>query len=149
MARNGNALVGEFITHIDSIPTTTMSHSELHRALQGPEYTSVSLGIADPQGNAQIISALRSPSKTSQISWARAVEPLRDRRQELEKLTMDERKELASLSVEEAESLAQLKTHGFQTFDSIPKLNPTIARKKFSCPILSSVDTADTLLLTE
>jgi len=55
IARNGNALVSELITHIDSIPTTTMSHSELHRALQGPEYTSVSLGIADPQGNAQTV----------------------------------------------------------------------------------------------
>ena len=38
IARNGSALVGEFIT----IPTATMNHSELHRALQGPEYTSVS-----------------------------------------------------------------------------------------------------------
>jgi len=37
IARNGNALVGELITHIDSILTTTMNHSELHRALQDPE----------------------------------------------------------------------------------------------------------------
>ena len=37
IACNGNALVGEFITHIDSILTTAMNHSELHRALQGPE----------------------------------------------------------------------------------------------------------------
>jgi len=101
IARNGNALVGKLITHIDSIPTTTMSHSQLHRALQGPEYTSVSLGIADPQGNAQTMSVLRSPSKTSQISWAQAVKPLRDRRRELEKttsnLTKDEGKELGRL----------------------------------------------------
>ena len=72
IACNGNALVGELITHIDSIPSITMNHNELHRALQGPEYTSVSLGIADPQGNAQTISVLRNPSKTSQISWARS-----------------------------------------------------------------------------
>jgi len=59
IARNGNALVGELITHNDLIPTTPMIHSELHKALQGPEYTSVSLGIADPQGNAQTISKTR------------------------------------------------------------------------------------------
>jgi len=64
IARNGNALVGELITHIDSIPTTAMNHSGLHKALQGPEYTSVFLGIADSQGNAQTISILRSPPKT-------------------------------------------------------------------------------------
>jgi len=38
--RNGNALADELITHVDSISIITMS---LHRALQGPEYTSVSL----------------------------------------------------------------------------------------------------------
>jgi len=106
IARNGNALVGELITHIDWIPTTTMSHSELHKALTGPEYTLVSLGIVDPQGNAQTMSVLRSPPKTSQISWARAVKPLRDRRLKLDKtircLTKDEEKECASLSVGEA-----------------------------------------------
>ena len=106
VARTGKALVGELITHIDSIPTTTMSHSELHRVLQGPEYTSVSFGIADPQANAQTIFVFRSPSKTSQISWARAVKPLRDRRRELEKtirdLTKDEEKECATLSLWEA-----------------------------------------------
>jgi len=32
---------------------------------------------------------------------------------------------------------------------SSPRLNPTIARTKFSCPILCSTNTADTLLLTE
>jgi len=37
IATNGSALEGELITHIDSIPTTAMNHSELHRALQGPE----------------------------------------------------------------------------------------------------------------
>ena len=47
IARNGSALLGELITLIDSIPTAALNHSELHRALQGPEYTSVSLGIAD------------------------------------------------------------------------------------------------------
>jgi len=85
IARNGSALVGELITHIDSIPTAATNHSELHRALHGPEYTSVSLGIEDLQRNTQIISVLRSPIKTSQISWARAVKPLRDKRWELEK----------------------------------------------------------------
>jgi len=84
IARNGSALVGEFITHIDTIPTAAMNHSEFHRALQGPEYTSVSSDVANLQGNAQTISVLRSPPKTSQISWARAVKPLRDRRRELE-----------------------------------------------------------------
>ena len=34
IARNGSALVGEFITHIDTISTATMHYSELHRALQ-------------------------------------------------------------------------------------------------------------------
>jgi len=52
IARNGSALVGEFITYIDTIPTATTNHSELHRALQGPEYTSVSLYVVDLQGNA-------------------------------------------------------------------------------------------------
>jgi len=84
IARNGSALVGEFITHIDTIPTAAMNHSELHRAQQGPEYTSVSLDVADLQGNAQTISVLRSPPRTSQISWARALKPLKDRRRELE-----------------------------------------------------------------
>ena len=39
IARNGSALVGELITHIDTILTAAINHSELHRALQGPEYT--------------------------------------------------------------------------------------------------------------
>jgi len=106
IARNGSELVGEFITHIDTIPTATMNHSELHRALQGPEYSAVSLDVADLQGNAQTISVLRSPPKTSQISWARAVKPLRDRRRELQEtirgLTKDEEREGASLSMGEA-----------------------------------------------
>ena len=153
IARNGNALVGELITHIDSISTTAMSHSELHRALQGPENTSVSLGIMDPQGNAQTISVLRSPPKTTQISWARAVKPLRDRRRELEKsirgLTKDKEIECASLSVGEAAFVRlwpKLRAHGFHAFDTVPKLNPTM---KFSCPVLCNADMADTLLLTE
>ena len=148
--------MGELITHIDSIPTTTKSYSELHRALQGPEYTSVSLGIADPQGNAQTISVLRSPSKTSQISRARAIKLLRNRGRELDKtirgLTKDEEKRCASLSVGEAafvELWPTLRAHGCQTFDTIPRLNPTVARTKFSCLILGSADTEDTLLLTE
>ena len=65
IARNGSALVGEVITHIDTIPTDTMNHSELHRALHGPEYTSVSLDVADLKGNAQTISVLRSPQNVS------------------------------------------------------------------------------------
>jgi len=75
-----------------------MKHADLHRALQGPENTSDSLGISDPQGNVQTISVSRSPFKTSQISWAQALKPLRDRdrRLELEKttsnLTKDEEK---------------------------------------------------------
>ena len=111
-----------------------MNHSELHRALQGPEYTSVSLGIADLQGNAHTISILMSLPKTSQISWARAVKPLRDRRRELEKtiggLTQDEEIECASLSVGEAAFVrlwSKLRAHGFHTFDTIPRLNPTVA----------------------
>ena len=44
---------------------------------------------------------------------------------------------------------SQLRAHGFHTFDTIPRLNPTIARTKFSCPILGNADTADILLLTE
>jgi len=135
IARNSSALVGELITPIDSIPTTAMHHSELHRALQGPEYTSVSVGIADLQGNAQTISLLRSPPKISQISWAQAVKPLRDRRQEREKtirgLTKDEEIECASLSVGEAAFVRlwpKSRAHGFHTFDTIPRLNPTVAR---------------------
>ena len=110
------------ITHIDTIPTATINHSELHRALQGPEYSSVSLDVADLQGNAQTICVLRSPPKTSQISSARAVKPLRDRRRELQEtirgLTKDEERESASLSI-------------------------------LRCPILGKADVADTLLLTE
>jgi len=123
IARNGNALVGELITHINSIQTTTMSHNELHRAYQSPEYISVSLGIADPQGNAQTFSVVRSPSKTSRISWARTVKPLRDRRQELEKtirgLAKDKEKECASLTVEEAAFVRlwpKLRAHGSTVF---------------------------------
>ena len=42
----------------------------------------------------------------------------------------------------------KLRAHGFNTFD-IPRLNPSVARTKFSCPILGKVDAADILLLTE
>jgi len=43
----------------------------------------------------------------------------------------------------------KLRAHGFHTFDTIPRLNPSVARTKFSCPILGKADVADTLLLTE
>ena len=126
IARNGSALVGEFITHIDTIPTDTMNHSELHRALHGLEYTSVSLDVSDLQGNAQTISVLRSPPKTSQINWARAVKSLRDRRREFKEtirgLTKDEERESASLSMGEA-AFVRLwpKLRAFHTFDTIPR----------------------------
>jgi len=96
IARIGNALVSE--------PSRTLSRFQPLQSC--PEYTPVSFGIADPQGNAQTISVLKSPSKTSQISWARAVKLLTDRRRELKKtirsLTKDEEKEFASLSLGEA-----------------------------------------------
>jgi len=158
IARNGIALVGELITHIDSIPTAAMNHSELHRAVQGPEYTSVSLDVVDLQGNDQTISVLRSAPGTSQISWARAVtvKPLRERGRELEEnirdLTKDEEIECTSLSVGEAAIVRlwpKLRAHGFHTFDTIPRLNPSVARTNISCPILGNADKADTLLLTE
>jgi len=59
--------------------------------------------------------------------------------------------ECASLSAGEAMFLRlwpKLRAHGFNTFD-IPRLNPSVARTKFSCPILGNPVTADTLLLTE
>jgi len=133
-----------------------MNHAEHHRALQGPEYTLVSMGISDLRGDVQNISVLRSPSKTSQVSWARALKPLRDRRLALEKstsgLTKDEETELVSLSLGEAVFVRlwpKLGACRFNTFDTIPRLNPTIARTRFSCPILGSADTANTLLLTD
>jgi len=43
----------------------------------------------------------------------------------------------------------KLRAHGFHTFDPIPRLNPSVARTKFSCLILGNADTADNLLLTE
>ena len=43
----------------------------------------------------------------------------------------------------------KLRAHGFHTFDTIPRLDPSVARTKFSCPILGKADVADTLLLTE
>ena len=43
----------------------------------------------------------------------------------------------------------KLRARGSQAFDTIPRLGPTVARTKFSCPILCNADTADTLLLTE
>jgi len=133
-----------------------MNYSELHRALQGPEYSAVSLDVADLQENAQTISVLRSPTKTCQISWARAVKPMRDRRRELQEtirgLSKDEERESASLSMSEAAFVRlwpKLRAHGFHTFDTIPRLDPSVARTKFSCLILGKADVADTLLLTE
>jgi len=123
--RKGNVLVGELITHIDLLPAITIKYIEL-------------------------------PYKTSQISWARAFKPLTDSRLELEMtisdLTKNEGKELVSLSLGEAPLVRlwpKLRAHGFNTFDTIPRLNPTIARTKFSCPIIGSADTANTLLLTK
>ena len=43
----------------------------------------------------------------------------------------------------------KLRAHGIHTFNTIPRLNPSVARTKFSCPILGKVDAVDTLLLTE
>jgi len=83
------------------------------------------------------------------------VTPLKDKSLELEKsisdLTKDEAKKLVSLSLGEAAFVRIwpiLRARGLNTFDAIPRLNPTIARTKFSCQILGSADTADTLLLT-
>ena len=129
-----------------------MNSTEPYRALS----THQSPDVADLQGNAQTISVLRSLPKTSQISWARAVKPLRDRRRELEEtirgLTKDEEIECASLSVGEAAFMRlwpKLRAHGFHTFDTIPRLNPSVARTKFSCLILGKAYVADILLLTE
>jgi len=87
---------------------------------------------------------------------ARAVKPLRDRQRELEEtirgLTKDEEIECASLSVGEAAFVRlwpTLRTHGFHTFDTIPRINPSVARTKFSCPILGKADAANTFLFTE
>jgi len=43
----------------------------------------------------------------------------------------------------------KLRAHGVHTFDTIPRLNSTVARTKFFCPMLGNADTADTLLQTE
>jgi len=133
-----------------------MNHAELHRTLQGLEYTSVSLGISDLRGDVQNISVLRNPSKTTQISWARALKHLRDRRLAFEEstsgLTKDEETKLVSLSLGQAAFVrlwSKRRACRFNFFDSIPRLNPTIAQTRFSYPILGSADTADTLLLTD
>ena len=58
----------------------------------------------------------------------------------------------ASLSMGEAAFVRlwpKLRVHGFHTFDTIPRLNPLVARTKFSCPILGKADVVGTLLLTE
>jgi len=129
-----------------------MNSTEPYRALS----THQSPWMLDLHGNAQTISVLRSPPKTSQISWARAGKPLRDRQRELEEtirdLTKDEGIECASLSVGEAAFVRlwpKLKAHGFRTFDTIPRLNPSVARTKFSCPLLGKADAANEILRTE
>jgi len=43
----------------------------------------------------------------------------------------------------------KLRAHGFYTFNTIPRLNPSVIRTKISCLILGKADVADTLLLTE
>jgi len=43
----------------------------------------------------------------------------------------------------------KLRACGLITLDTILRLNPTIARTKFSCSVLGSAETADTLLFTE
>ena len=68
IARNGTALVGEFITHIDTISNATMNYSELHRALQGPEYSAVSLDVADLQCTGKCSDNLRSEKPLQNVS---------------------------------------------------------------------------------
>jgi len=102
LARNGNIFVGESIAHTDTAPTSTMNHTEPHRAWLGLEYTSISLGISDSKGFAQTLSVLRSSLKTPQ---APALKTLRDRRQAHKKatnnLTKDGETEIVFLSVGE------------------------------------------------
>ena len=43
----------------------------------------------------------------------------------------------------------KLRAHGFHTFDTVPRLNPSVTRTKFSCLILGKANALDTLLLTE
>jgi len=43
----------------------------------------------------------------------------------------------------------KLRAHGSHTFDTIPRLNPSVARTKFSCPILGNAHAANNLPLTE
>jgi len=65
---------------------------------------------------------------------------------------VDEETECASLSVGEAAFVRlwpKFRAHGFHTFDNIPRLDPSVARTKFSCLILGKTHAADTPLLTE
>jgi len=105
--RNGGIFTGDTITHVDLVSTNAMSHAELHLAMQGREFTSISLGVLDSGVDSQTLTVLRSPPKTPQISWARALKPLRDRRKTLEgitnDLTPDEATELAALLQGEAD----------------------------------------------
>jgi len=52
------------------------------------------------------------------------------------------------ISTSRQDPRTKLRARGFHTFDTIPRLNSTVARTKFSCLILGSADTADTLLLS-
>jgi len=124
--------------------------------MQGQEYTILSLGISDAKGAEQTISVLRSPSTTPRIGWTQALKPLRDRRQALERSTKDNTKaettELAVLSQGESAFVKiwpKLRASGFTTFDTIPRSSTTIARTRFSCPILRGVSAADAQVLTE
>jgi len=47
------------------------------------------------------------------------------------------------------ETFAQIESLWVSHLRHLPRLNPSVARTKFSCPILGNADTADTLLLTE
>ena len=155
-ARNGNFFVGDTVTHADLLPTGGMSHAELQKVMQGQEYTLLSLGISDAKGTEQTISVLRSPSTTPRIGWTQALKPLRDRRQALERSTKDNTKaettELAVLSQGESAFVKlwpKLRANGFTTFDTIPRSSTTIARTRFSCPILREVNATDAQVLTE
>ena len=66
--------------------------------------------------------------------------------------TVIEQTELASLSQGEAAFVRlwpKLREHGFTTFDTIPRLNLTIAQTRFSCPILGGSNSTDAQLLTD
>jgi len=104
--RNRCIFIGDTITQVDSVSTSAMNHAEMHLAMQGLEYTPVTLGVLDSEGKNQNLTIMRSPPKTPLVSWARALKPLRDRRKTLEGITTglntDEAAELAALLQGEA-----------------------------------------------